>query len=604
MEWPESLPDEMIELVAAKHHAILVAGGAELNHPGEHLLRACRMLFTPSQFAIHRWTEEHAQDFTETGFCVTWGAAATSKSNDYGLFLLLDWIVDPADTMVLIGSTTKEALKKRSWESVLRYLNILKAHKTIEFPGHSKPSGYSILNDAVDAGDTQMEKAGLFGVALNEGGKLAGAHLKYVRVLVDELATITTEGGRQSIEEAISNLRKGADSFKFFGLANPTSRFDLSGFYAEPEDGWSSICVDSIRWKTRFGWARHHDGLKSPAITDEDGAKKFPFLINQATIDADKREIGEDSPRFWQMNRGFPPRQGATATLLTEADLVQGKATDDKLDGVELASVDIASPFFRTIKAAALDSAFSQGGDNAIVQECRVVYVRDLPTLYFPPPEKIPISDTSDRPVTYQLTDFVRNWALEHDVTMDCFAADDSGTQSVCDVLTVEISPGVMRINYSTSASAEAMSVAAPEEAKKKYRDKITEAWAILAEFVKYGQVRGLGEECAKQLVARQFMTNIRGVVLEPRRLEQKKVFKSRTMMSSPDEADAAAMVCYLVRHKLGILPGANVYPQASAPHEDPKPLAPLSAAFSFHPDAVPDSPLDDLMGRYSANSD
>ena len=606
-EWDATLADEWIELVCAKHNKALRAAGLfpDLSHPGEHLLRACRMLFTPAQFTIHRWTEEHAKDFTETDFCITWGAAATSKSNDYGLFLLLDWMVDPADTMVLIGSTTKEALKKRSWESVLRYFNILKASKVIFAPGHSKPSGYSILNDKIDDGDTQMEKAGLFGVALNEGGKLAGAHVKYVRVLVDELATITTEGGRQSIEEAISNLRKGADRFWFGGLANPTSRFDLSGYYAEPLDGWSSVSVDSEVWESRFGRVRHHDGLKSPAIQEPDGARKYPFLINQATIDADRREIGEDSPRFFQMNRGFPAKQGSSATLLTETDLVQGKATDDKLDGMELSNVDAASKFLRTIKTAALDSAFSQGGDSAILQELRVVYLRDLPTLYFPPPEKIPLSDNSERPITYQLTDYVRDWGLKNDVAMDFFAADDSGTQSVCDVLTVEIAPGVTRINYSTSASEEAMSIASPEEAKKKYRDKITEAWAILAEYVKFGQVRGLSEACAKQLVSRQFMTHAKtGVVLEPRRLEQKKIYKSRTMQGSPDEADAAAMAAYLVRHKLGILPGANVYPQAHVPAADVTPPFELSSASTFNPGASADDPLADLMGRYGPDSD
>lgn len=603
--WPSDLADEMVELHCAKKWKWLKAGGADINHPGEHLLRACHMLFTREQFTIHRWTEEHAKDFTESDFCITWGAGATSKSNDYGLFLYLDWVTDPADTMALLGSTTKDALKKRSWESVLRYYNILKAHKTIEFPGHSKPSGYAILNDIADLGDTQMEKAGLFGVALNEGGKLAGAHTKWVRVLVDELATITTEGGRQSIEEAISNLRKGSQSFKFFGLANPTSRFDLSGYYSEPsaEGGWSTVSVETEVWDTRFGRVRHHDGLKSPAVVEPNGAMLYPFLINQETIDKDRREIGEDSPRFWQMNRGFPPRQGNTATVLTESDLVQGKATCDDLDGVKVAELQTESPFFRTITVGSLDSAFSQGGDNAIIQEARIIYVGNLPTIFFPAPEKIPIVDSSDRPVTYQLVDFVRSWCAERQLTMDYFAADDSGTQSVCDVLTVEIAPGVFRVNYSNSASDQALSIASPEEARKKYRDRITEAWAILAEFVKYGQVRGLSEECAKQLTARQYMCNTKGVVLEPRRLEQKKLFKSRTLLGSPDEADAAAMACLLIRHKLGIVPGANVYPQTVPKLTAPKPVFHLSSASSFAPDATADHPLDALLSRYQRDS-
>ena len=144
------------------------------------------------------------------------------------------------------------------------------------------------------------------------------------------------------------------------------------------------------------------------------------------------------------------------------------------------------------------------------------------------------------------------------------------------------------------------MSVASIGEAKKKYRDKITEGWAIFAEYVKFGQVRGIGEACAKQAVARQYMTNNKGVIQEPRRLEKKVDFKSRTKLGSPDEADAVAMACLLARHKLGILPGANVYPQAAVRTEAPKPVFRMSSASAFRPGAAQDDPLARLRGKYS----
>ena len=569
------------------------------DHPADHLLRACRMLFTPQQFTIHKWVEDFAKDFTETDFCVTLGAGATSKSNTYGAFLYLDWATDPKDTIVLVGSTTKDALKRRIWEAVLRYHNILQNHKTIQFPGHSKPSGYSIVCDADDAEGMVAEKGGIFGVALAEGGRLAGAHMKYVRVMVDEISTLEQEGGRLAVEEAISNLRKGATSFKCFALCNPKSRFDLGCYYATPLAGWSSVTVDSEVWETKFGRARHLDGYKSPAILEPGGKEKYPFLINADSIERDRVELGEDSPRFFEQNRGFPPNQNNTATVLTETDIVSGKATDTSLNGVEIAGVSGSSPFFRTLRVGSLDSAFSAGGDNAILQEARIVYVSDLPTIFFPPPEKIPISDTSERPVTYQLVDFVRGWALDRDIPMEMFACDDSGTQSVADVLSVEVAPGVFRVNYSRAASNKTVNNSSPELAKKKFRDMIMEAWALLAEFVKFGQVRGLSDECARQLCARQYMTNTKGVILEPRRLESKPVFKARTKLGSPDQADAAAMACLLIRHKLGIVPGANVYPQQIS-RVDSRPAFSISQASSFQPGVQADDPLAALLGKYS----
>ncbi len=596
--WPAELPDEMLELHCAKKWKELKALGATINHPAEHLLRACRMLFTPEQLAIHKWTETHALDFTETDFCVTLGAGATSKSNNYGAFLYLDWCCDPKDTIVLVGSTTKDALKRRIWEAVLRYWDILQKHPRIQFPGKSKPSGYSIVCDEGGAEGVVAEKGGIFGVALAEGGRLAGAHMKYVRVMVDEISTLENEGGRQAVEEAISNLRKGATSFKLFALCNPKSHFDLGCYYATPLAGWSSVSVESEVWETKFGRARHFDGFKSPAILEPGGKEKYPFLINADTIERDRIELGEDSPRFMEQNRGFPPSQGNTATVLTETDIVNGKATDTELNGVDLKSVASSSPFYRTIRVGSLDSAFSAGGDNAILQEARIAYVGDLPTIFFPAPTKIPIVDSSERPVTYQLTDYVRTWALERGIPMDMFACDDSGTQSVADVLTVEVAPGAFRVNYSRSASDLAVSVSSTDPAKKKFRDMIMEAWALLAEFVKFGQVRGLSEECARQLCARQYMTNNKGVILEPRRLESKPVFKMRTKLGSPDHADAAAMAALLIRHRLGIIPGANVYPQSLSGVPDRAPVVPLSR--SMPTKASGEDPLAGLLGKYS----
>lgn len=596
--WPSELPDEMLELHCAKKWKELRALGATTNHPADHLLRACRMLFTPEQLSIHGWTEIHALDFTETDFCVTLGAGATSKSNNYGAFLYLDWCCDPKDTIVLVGSTTKDALKRRIWEAVLRYWDILQKHPRIQFPGRSKPSGYSIVCDGEDTDGVVAEKGGIFGVALAEGGRLAGAHQKYVRVMVDEISTLENEGGRQAVEEAISNLRKGATSFKLFALCNPKSRFDLGCCYATPLAGWSSVSVESDVWETKFGRARHFDGFKSPAITEPGGKEKYPFLINAETIERDRIELGEDSPRFMEQNRGFPPNQGNTATVLTETDIVNGKATDMDLDGVSLNTIDSSSPFYRTIRVGSLDSAFSAGGDNAILQEARVTYLGDLPTIFFPPSSKIPIVDSSERPVTYQLTDFVRVWALERDIPMDMFACDDSGTQSVADVLTVEIAPGAFRVNYSRSASDLTVSLTSPEVAKKKFRDLIMEAWALLAEFIKFGQVRGLSEECARQLCARQYMTNSKGVIQEPRRLESKPTFKARTKLGSPDHADAAAMAALLIRHRLGIIPGANVYPQSMRPIQDRAPLARLPRVMPT--EASNEDPLARLLGKYS----
>ena len=44
----------------------------------------------------------------------------THNSNDTGALIVLDWVIDPYDTVTLVGSTTRDALKLRSWESIQR----------------------------------------------------------------------------------------------------------------------------------------------------------------------------------------------------------------------------------------------------------------------------------------------------------------------------------------------------------------------------------------------------------------------------------------------------------------------------------------------------
>ena len=93
-------------------------------------------------------------------------------------------------------------------------------------------------------------------------------------------------------------------------------------------------------------------------------------------------------------------------------------------------------------------------------------------------------------------------------------------------------------------------------------------------------------------------MTNSKGVIQEPRRLESKPTFKARTKLGSPDHADAAAMAALLIRHRLGIIPGANVYPQSMRPIQDRAPLARLPRVMPT--EASNEDPLARLLGKYS----
>ena len=181
--------------------------GIKFDDPWVPLLDAAKTLIPEQYFRVSEWTEQHFHDWV---MCpkgiITIGCASCGKSNDAGLLMVLDYAVDPFDTVILLGSTTKESLKSRSWNFVQQYHAALcKNPLGLLFPGKITKAGYALVNVSDDESPESVgEKAGIQGRALNEDGNLQGTHAKYVRLVVDELATIKNH---DSLKTAMKNLR-------------------------------------------------------------------------------------------------------------------------------------------------------------------------------------------------------------------------------------------------------------------------------------------------------------------------------------------------------------------------------------------------------------
>lgn len=526
----------------------------------------------------------------------------THNSNDYGLLMVLDWMTDPFDTAIRLGSTDKVSLKSRSWESVLRYFTALKHNdRGLVVPGKVSKSGYAILNDdSDDKAESIGEKAGIIGVAVNDSedsGKLQGAHAKYVRLVIDELATITHHG---NIAKAMANLRVGAQDFRFFALANPASWEDQSCQYCMPPGGPESVNVDTGYWVSTRGYiVRHHDGMKSPALESPEKAKEFPYLITRENIDQNLGECdgNEDAPLFWQMVRGFPPPQGTGVPTVLDPKV----ARDNRVSDPPPTSTVIGC-------SAGADPAWSEGGDGAIYTVCklRVSSPSSYPVLDFTDEHRLKIMASSPKPVMQQQRDQIL--ALMRDpgrytAALSATAVDASANQGLADELDIYVGQGVTRcihVNFWNRASEFPVRANSDIPANKLYRDRATEAWCVLAMFCKAGMVRGLSEKAVRQLCTRRFVT-IPGstVPKQPLQLEPKEQFKDRTKSKSPDEADSAALAALAAKEALGILPYGWL-PAASRPLVD-QPKAPqmstlpASTVFDYgqHGDAVDDMDVD-----------
>lgn len=577
VDWPAEMCDVFIDMtVAKKWRQFKSEYGVEFRDPWVPLIDAAKALVPEEYFRVSEWTEQHFHDWVmaEKG-AITIGAAASGKSNDYGFLMVLDWMTDPFDTAIRLGSTDKVSLKSRSWESVLRYYTAMKRNKLgLVVPGKVSKSGYAIVNDdSDDSPEAVGEKAGIVGVAVNDSddsGKLQGAHAPFVRLVIDELATITHHG---NIAKAIANLRVGAD-FKFFALANPASWEDPSSQYCIPVGGVDSVTPDTGVWISTRGYViRHHDGLKSPALKSPEDAKKFPFLITQSVIDQNLADCdgNADAPLFWQMVRGFPTPSGAGAPVVLDGRIA---AQNHVTDLVDLYSSD---PIVAT--AAGIDPAWSEGGDGAVRARCFLR--RDVvgrPYLDFTNGlQRLQIRATDPRPPVQQMRDQVIDIMRKpYEATFYNTAVDSSANQGLADDLLIYAGADCLGVNNSVRASETPMRANDPRPAKDVVYDRGTEAWCVLADFCKAGMVRGLPLEALRALTTRRFATRgATGAVVSPLRLEEKKVFKVR-FKKSPDECDACSLAALIVKERLGVSPFGSMpvmEPQALVSVQPVKPL-------------------------------
>lgn len=586
--WPESIPDPFIGLMIGKKwrimrdvgFPILGPGGdivgyekVEFKDPWEPMLAAARDLLSDEYFRVSEWSEQHFHDFVMYDKLIIWGTASSSKSNDTALLLILDWMVDPYDTVTLLGSTTKQDLKSRSWEAVVRYHNALKICNRDRFmiPGKISKQGQALINVEDDeAAGSAGEKAGIQGRALNEDGRLQGAHAKNVRLVVDELAEITNH---EAIKVAMANLRVGTESFKFVGLANPESWENPSCQYCIPPGGVSSVDVDTGSWMSESGYfVRHHDGYKSPCVVHPELKTKYPFLITSEVIAEALKDAGgnSDAPQFWKMIRGFPvPSTAGTPVVLDSRIAEQQHAMDP--------AVFNPSDIITTV--AGIDPAWSEGGDGAYRARC---YIRrdafGRPFLDFTNGlRRLDIHATSPDPPVKQMRDQVISLMRDpYEASFANTAVDSSANQGLADDLLIYAGANCLGVNNSVRASENPLRANDARPARDTIYDRGTEAWCVLAEFVKSGAVRGLPAEALRALTTRRFaVKKAKGVVAGmqfPLRLEDKGEFKKR-FKKSPDECDACALAALAAKERAGFLPFGYVVPPS------PESLFPEQAA-------------------------
>jgi len=520
--WDEDMSDAEIELYCYRHQGEIEKIDGELKGMEYHMIQAIRLMFVPEYLTWHKWLEDHIHIWCNNRFATVWGPAASSKSNSFGLLALMDWWSAPNDTCTFVCSTDKKSLERRIWESIVRYFNLYAGRA----PGKISKMRTAIINSQ-DMDRADEVKAGIHGVAVRQGtvedakSALIGAHLPYVRMIIDEM-----QGTRRAAVEARGNLSKGCKDFKLIGIGNPMSLLDPLGEFSEPVDGWDKVKVEDESWKTKNGMCYHFDGFKSPAVIEEGGAEKYPFLINEEQIEEDIASRGgeADHPDIWSMCRGFVPPEGYGNTVLTEAMLIMFHMFDHVTWQYD----------YKTI--AACDPAFSADGDKCLLQVARIGRAIDNT-----------VAIEFQNPIYIQIIEAGRDFGFGPRE----LAVDETSTQSLSDVLENDkrFGKGVLRVQFGSAPSSLKVSNTNRTLCKDYYKNKMTEMWYTFAEFARNNHIRGMSKQAARDLCERKTIHAV------PKRIESKREMQGR-LSRSPDDGDGVCMVCELVRQRLGMHPG------------------------------------------------
>jgi len=544
-EWADGTTDLSVELHCYRYDHDVDEGG--LGQVG-HMTNAIKTLF-PERLpngrrgcVWHPWLERRVECWCnvtarrlkapEDWYC-WFGPASAGKTADAAVIALVDWLAGYDCTTTIVCSTTIKMLKKRIWGEVLRYYTLYGG----QLPGTYQKSSLAILSNP----DGEF-KNGIHGIAIQQGtveeamGDLIGVHNDRVRLIIDE-----AQATREAAFEATENLSANPD-FKLLAMGNPQSHLDPLGRYSEPDlgGGWAAVSPAMPEWPTKYGVTLFFDGRKSPGIQEP---KRLSFLLQQKQIEETIARRGEDSPYMWTFRIGFPPPEGLLHTIITESMLVKFHMRDP------------AVWKYPPQRGAGLDPSFSNGGDRCILApyEFGELITGEMAILFLPYIH-IKLAIAKDKPITYHIQERVQEECEELGIRPSDLGIEVSGTQgSLADVIEREWGPGVHRVKFQGSATNRPVSREDPTPASKAYSNRVTELWFNFSLFARYGQVRGMCLDSAREFTQRLVVED-----KQPQQIEPKRAMRARLGIS-PDIADAQVTALDHLIHRHGILPGEGV---------------------------------------------
>lgn len=535
-------------------------------------------------FVWNDWNEQMIKSAIRNKQVAWAGCASSGKSAAAAVYAIVEYLSDPMHTLVIITSTTLTGARQRIWKSLDQYWRALPG-----LPGQMVPSIGRIKGANLD-GKTFGDGTGIFLLASEKKkekdalGKLIGikavddvSNGKLVRpgrllLIADELPELP----ESLVHAAHTNLWANT-GFKMIALGNPNSYFDAFGLVCEPKAGWDSITEDDLEWETKRGVCIRFDASISPLIQ---GDTRCHWMFSQDDIDKAAADYGERSVYFYRMYKGFWAPQGAADSLYAPGDILKyGSGT-------------VVWGLKPPIKVAALDPAFSYGGDRSILMFGTYgESAEGLATLQFD--EYIPLKEDLEEvrkgdPRSQQIVRMFRTECEKRGVRPEHAAFDSTGAGPFGDMISAMWSNQVMRVNFAGKATSRPVSPHDRTPASERYDNKVSELWAVGKSLLRAGQLKNISNELAKEMCQRTYET-VKGGEGMRIRIESKPDYKAR-IGESPDIADSAFVMLELCRERFGFRSGErapNPAPQTGPLSNSPAPYQPPPTPWARFVDQV-----------------
>lgn len=491
------------------------------------------------------------------------GGGAVGKSFTFQMWLTLDYILDPENTLVNVISVTKGHSKGNMFGEICKTFKAIQ--QVIRCPGE-------IQQERIVTNVTS-DSAGIFLIGLQEGeagvGRFRGLHpkprtgnphpkfgpLTRVRHALDE-AELVPSGIWKDIGNALITLEAGdVEHLKIFGSSNPIDPNSEYGQRCEPSGGWLEHQDEWEEWDSARGW---HIYRIDPAKTENVVERKLvcPGMVTYEGFVQAQLEYGEGSASWWSQCRGMFPPAADSRTIISNYLLQRARgewifedvpvtvvSLDSALSGGDRPTLTFAR-FGLAAYAAVNDKetlihskVAKREVDGKLVEEVvpapRQVVQFDY-QLQLPPGDSIAVAESTVD-------------ALPNGFNSLYFVVDGTGSgDGVKSALKRFLGDDLLGIVYSERATDTKVMVDDDKLASEVFKNVRAELWWgmrrwLESKLVMFGNAMGL------EVMAE--LSGIRGQLAGGKYVvEKKEAYKKRNRNRSPDLGDSAVQVVFLVR--------------------------------------------------------